>query len=110
MAMRPPAMHQALTVSGSSMTATLHFQSAEDGRMAMAWATSRSVMPLTRRIKARSLESLPSLRSSPTCWTYAWAEDWMAASSETSISWRRPVGLVAQAASRAVINRKAVRR
>ena len=80
------------------MTATLQAQSAESGRMEIAWATSFPVMPLTRRISARSSESLPSCLSLPTSCTYAWAEEAMAVSSETSISWRRPVGLVAQAA------------
>jgi len=42
MAMRPPAMHQALTVFGSSMTWTLHSQRALSGRIFTACATSRS--------------------------------------------------------------------
>ena len=59
-------MHQALTVSGSSITATLHCQSAESGRMITAWATSFSVILVTRSTSALSSESLPSCCSLPT--------------------------------------------
>ncbi len=57
--MRPPAMHQALTVFGSSITSTLHCHCALSGRITMACATSRSVITSTRFNTRWSVTSLP---------------------------------------------------
>jgi hypothetical protein len=63
--MRPPAMHQALTVSSSSMIATLHSQSFVCGYRATASVTRRPVIVATRSAISGSSTSLLSLSSSP---------------------------------------------
>src|SRR6185436_17905828 len=97
--MRPPAMHHALTVIGSSMTSTLHSHFAVSGLSITACATSRLVIRSTRPTMAGSVTSLPAVPSSFICARYASFEAAIALSSETNDSWRRPVGLTAHALS-----------
>src|SRR6478609_7665439 len=99
--MRPPAMHQAFTVIGSSITSTLQSHFALSGRFITACATSRPVIRSTRPTIFGSVTSLPLDLSSVICVTYDSFDASIAVFSETRDNWWRPVGLVAQADSSA---------
>src|SRR5210317_1973925 len=93
-------MHQALTVSGSSMIATLHSQLAVAGYFCIATVTRRPVIVATRSAMRGSSTSLSSLSNWSTVLMYAFFDSTIAASREINISCLRPVGLVVQAATR----------